>query len=720
MPRSRTRFIGLFVLLAWTLLAPGLTAGPQQDQLPDPSQMNRKQLEGEAKELAAQAKALEKQGRLEEAHDKYVDAEGYVSTKEALSGIDHIRDQQRKQVEAQLNDARRDCDAGKFSDCASKLEKGLETEPSNLALHYDLVLCYQKLGDRDKALQNVDAVINATRDNKQRADLLELRSALITGVNASASGDAKKKEEDFDRAFIRADRTADESAAPIGGGLCDRTKELQALAPANPAVLYDAAKCAEEDGNPGEAARLLGEYLRLAPQALDAPDVQWQQQSLQSLAALEGDAGAEVRAHFAAAARNLDYRRYDRAITEYRAAEIASPGFPLTQWRLALLFEASGDVAQATGHFQRYQQLAQTGDRLNDAADHLSALQNARAVYDDDVDEAHDLLGDLLLRSMGLSSEGVKHRNRLTKSQAKTKGRYQRALSASQTLSAPYVQRQLDRAQEDLIEATEIFPIAPEAGGMLALIDLEGNDWQSALHGFDAVAGSGLPVSFYAQASSSRDSKIVRATKVEIGKDSVRLVYLSYYNAKKQISEPPQTPAGDDDLGNLFTSATVLPDLQAESRSIAIDDLQEVKTDKSFVTLKLQKEQLLLAPVFMLGAAPVEGRHAREFGNEYTRMFVRYLGYESARLGKEGMTFGEKLKLGYSFVDTGMNIFNAINTGGVESYSALQSTLHLVQQLKVDLTKLRRAASDRERVLEGQEFKAIPTEDIQINYRDHP
>ena len=719
MPLSRIRFIGAFVFLAWTLLAPALTAGPQQDQLPDPSQMGRKQLEAEAKELAAQAKSLEKQGRLEEARDKYIDAETYVSTKEALNGIDHIRDLERKQVEAQLNDARRDCDAGKFSDCAAKLEKGLVTDPSNLALHYDLVLCYQKLGDRDKALQNLDAVVASTRDNKQRADLLELRSSLITGAVASASGDAKKKEEEFDRAYTQVDRNPDEVAASTGA-LCDRMKDLQVVAATSPAAVFDAAKCAEEDGNAADAARLLGDYLRLAPQALDAADAQWQQQSLQALATLDGDSGVQVRAHFAAAARDLDYRRYDRAISEYRAAETALPGFALTQWRLALFYEASGDIAHATDHFQRYQQLAQNTDKLNDAAAHLSALQNLRAAYDEDVDEAHDLLGDLLLRSMGLSTEGVKHRNRLTKSQAKTKSRYQKALSASQTLSAPYVQRQLDRAQEDLVEAGEIFPIAPEAGEMQALIDLEGNDWQSALRGFDAVAGGGLPVSFYAQATSSRDNKVVRATKVEIGKDSVRLVYLSSYNPKKQISEPPQSPAGDDDLGNLFTSATVQPDPQAESRSIATADLQEVKTDKSFVTLKLQKEQILLAPVFMLGAAPVEGRQAREFGNEYTRMFVRYLGYESARLGKEGMTFGEKLKLGYTFMDTGMNIFNAINSAGVDSFSALQSTLHLVQQFKMDLTKLRRAANDRKRALEGLEFKAIPAEDVQLTYRDHP
>ena len=79
--------------------------------------------------------------------------------------------------------------------------------------------------------------------------------------------------------------------------------------------------------------------------------------------------------------------------------------------------------------------------------------------------------------------------------------------------------------------------------------------------------------------------------------------------------------------------------------------------------MKRQKDQLMVVPVFMTAYTPVEGRAAREFGNEYTRMFVRYLGYENARLGKEGMTFGEKLNLGYSFVQLGMSVFSAVGDG---------------------------------------------------------
>ena len=266
----------------------------------------------------------------------------------------------------------------------------------------------------------------------------------------------------------------------------------------------------------------LGEYLKLAPEALDVGDAQARRDSLASLATLDGDLGTQVRSHFARAALDLDYRRYDRATSEYRAAEQIMPDFPLTQWRLALMSEGAGDVTAARKYFERYQQLESDAERNTEAASHLASLEQWRTDYDDNMDEAHDLLGDLLLRSMGLSSQGTKHRVKLTKAQKKTSGRYQKAAAASEALSAPYVRRQLDRAQEDLDEAVRLFPIGVEANELLALSDLENNDWSSAYNRFDAVASAGLPVSFYAQVNSSKDNNVVRAAKVEIGKDNVR------------------------------------------------------------------------------------------------------------------------------------------------------------------------------------------------------
>ena len=727
---ARTTLRYIVLLFVMGLLPLCAAATPQGNGQDNPAQMDKKQLEEKAKGLVAEGKALEKQGNLDDARDKFIDAEGYVSTKDALNGIDHVKDAIEKQVQGALTSAHQFYDAGKFAECADTLEKGLDvstvTSTINPALHYDLALCYDKISDRAQAVEHLDSAIAAARDKKLRLDLIQVRTSLTLGMApVAAAGDAKKKIDTFNTAYLREDRDdagangSGEGKGSTSASLCDQIKELQTAAPQNAAILFNAAKCAESDGRAGDAARLLGQYLMAAPQALDASDVQARQESLASLAALDGDRGTQVRSHFAAAALDLDYRRYDRAMAEYRAAEQIAPDFPLTQWRLALLYEAAGDVANARKCFELYQKLETNPDRNSAVALHLASLDQWRSDYDDNIDEAHDLLGDLLLRSMGLSSQGVKHRGKLSKAQKKTSGRYQRTAVASEALSAPYVRRQLERAREDLDEATQLFPIGVEANELLALADLENNDWTSAYDRYDAVASGGLPVSFYAQVSSSKDNKVVRAAKVEIGKESVRVVYLSYYNVKKKISEAPDEPAGDDDLGNLVTSATIPPDPKIEGFTVSLADLQNVKTESGFITMKREKEQFTIIPVFMTAYTPVEGHAAREFGNEYTRMFVRYLGYENARMGKEGMTFGEKLKLGYSFVQLGMSVFQAVTDGGFSSYEAAMALRNVAKTLKVDTKTLQKTMADQRRALDGLAFKAIPVQAVQLTYRDH-
>ena len=268
-------------------------------------------------------------------------------------------------------------------------------------------------------------------------------------------------------------------------------------------------------------------------------------------------------------------------------------------------------------------------------------------------------------------------------------------------------------------EVIQLFPIAPEANQMLALLDLENNDWPSAFRRFDAVASAGMPVAFYAQDKSSTDKKVVRAVKIEITEDSVRLVYLSSYDPRKRISAPPAKPAGEDDLGNLAVSPALLPDPNADAVTIPETELQGIQTDKSFVYMKRGKEQILLAPVFMTAYTPTEGKTAREFGNEYTRMFVRYLGYENARLGKEGMTFGEKVKLAGQIEQTGMSIFSDVTSGGLGSIDALRNTIKLSQMLHTDLKNLQQTMADQRRALEDLQFKVIPSAPVELAFKDH-
>ena len=100
-------------------------------------------------------------------------------------------------------------------------------------------------------------------------------------------------------------------------------------------------------------------------------------------------------------------------------------------------------------------------------------------------------------------------------------------------------------------------------------------------------------------------------------------------------------------------------------------------------------------------------------------MFVRYLGYENTRLGKEGMTFGEKLILGYSFVQLGMSIFGSVADGGLGSFDSVMALRKVAMTLKVDTRTQQKTMADQQRTLEGLTFKAIPTQQVELAYRDH-
>jgi tetratricopeptide (TPR) repeat protein len=706
----------------------------------------RRRLESEVKQLVAEGKALEQQGELMEARDKYVDAEGIVSTDEALSAIRQVDDEQEQRVETLLDEAHRSYDTGQFSDSNQQLQQALQMQPSNAALQYDLALAYLRQGDRPNAVQHLDMTLGALSDEKERAGLLELRSTILMGTAAPvATGNENETSpaSTFNDTLLQEDRDPGDTSA-AGGSSCDQTRDLQTALPTNAAVVFNSAKCAAEEARPEDAIRQLTEYIKLAPEALDHTDAVLYQQTLSSLANLPGDSGQLVRQHYAKAARYLDYRRYDRAIGEYEAALQVLPNYPETQWELGLLYEAYGDIAKANERFSNFQQLEPDQTRRSNADSHLSTLGSRRAVYDANITQAQEIMSSLLLRSLGLNNLGVKHKTRLTYRQWRWASKeYKETTRATEKLSQPYVERELNRARVDLESATDLFPLGAEANELLALLNLQSNDWPEAYRNYDAVASQALPVSFYAQVYSVHDSNAVRAAKVEIGTHDIRLLYLSSYDAKRHVSMPPNKPAGEDDLGNLVVSPGQPPDAQAEALTIRAVDLKGIETDKNFVVLKLPNDQIYIAPLNMLGEVPFEGKASRTFGNEYTRLFVRYLGYEEARLGKEGMTAGEKFMLGFEIARIGVSV-GMMGVGvpvvygsgvrmarlvhalrvyhdvrqGIRVANAADAATRLVDDLQMDIAVLERDASDQQLAIGGMEFKVIPTQQLPLKFRD--
>ena len=127
----------------------------------------------------------------------------------------------------------------------------------------------------------------------------------------------------------------------------------------------------------------------------------------------------------------------------------------------------------------------------DEAALHLSTLEAKRAKYDEEIDEAEELVADLFNRSMKLAFNGSENRSAIRAKRARVKKKEQNKAKnrvGGFTIPFPYAQQQLSRASEHLQVALALFPLGAEANELMGLIFLQANDGHSAIRDFDVVA----------------------------------------------------------------------------------------------------------------------------------------------------------------------------------------------------------------------------------------
>ncbi len=192
---TRPSWLRSFTLCTLAFGALGLVAAaitpidqdkPQAEES-EPPKLDKKQLEAKAKEMVSEGEALEKQGDLAGANNKYVDAEGIYSTHEALSDIKRIHEAEDQKITEALASTHHTFDDARYADCATQLEAALKIEPGNPPVHYDLALCYLKLAERTRALDHLDESTTAVYKPKRRMELLELHSQLLMGTDLSVA-----------------------------------------------------------------------------------------------------------------------------------------------------------------------------------------------------------------------------------------------------------------------------------------------------------------------------------------------------------------------------------------------------------------------------------------------------------------------------------------------------------------------------------------------------
>lgn len=718
----------------------------------------KKELEAQAKVLIAEAKSLENSGQLAEARAKYAESQAMIEMKEAAEAIKHLDDEIHKRVKDALKQPRKLYEARKYKEAASLLEENTKLGDSEGALSSSLALCYYQLGDRSKAAEDLDQAITSTHDPKQKTQLRELLTFLTTGENGIISAEDERKrvaefnrlvdsvgfdaslddeqgaeeETSFSDSELPAPRLVSETASKTGSpaphashfaanhkaSMCTALEGLKGSEAANPSAIYDRANCAEINRRPSEAIELLQKYLETAPQSLDADAVRAHIAELQSLMALPEREGAEIRRLYALASGYLAERKYDRALTAFTKAKDLAPDFPLTYWKLGLMYEAEADVDHARENFVRYQGLTTNEAAKSDTALHLTTLDAKKSKYDEEVGEAEDILADLLNRGMNLTFNLDSNRSALRARRARVKNKKQQkyALVGGFAVPYPYAQQQLAQAAEHLQLALALFPLGAEANELMGLVFLQANDGRAAVKNFDAVASQGLPVSFYAELRGRRSDQ---AVKIELSHDRVRLIFLSSYDKKGMPAAPSKT-AGEDGLGNLTLA---LGDKRPEfdSLDLGLSDIKKVETHSGMLGIKLLKQEFVLLPIYLPSYTPVQGPQARRFANNYTRLFIRYPGLEDSKLGAEGMTGGEKFKMGLNIANESLNIATNLNPiGSIQatmSAISIARTIHsAMASLSVSFAAWERSVDDQQQLLLGSSFKIIPTEPANLAF----
>ncbi len=477
----------------------------------DLEKTQKKDFEAQVKIMTAEAQRLEKAGKLVEARGKYAESQALIEVKDVTDAIKHLDDEIQNRVKSNLAASRKLYEARNYKQAAASLEEGLKLEAYQPVLAYNLALCYHQLGEREKALEYLNRAKLGTADPKQKQKLLQSITFFTTKETALSLKDAEKDcvsrvntlaesigvdasledslgEDSLEdaEAFSATDspapvetttavvKTSATPAQPVRAGntsaghrasLCTALGELKSTLAATPSGAFDLANCAEINGRDAEAVKLLEMYLEMSPEALDRKEIQMRIADLKSLLALPGQKGIEVRRVYASLYGSLAERRYDRSLANLNKATVLDPDFPLTTWRLALLYEALGNVDRAKENFARFQQLTPEQSAKDEAALHLSTLDAKRTKYDEEIDETQEIISDLFNRAMNLTFNGPENRSALKAKRARTKKKTMRKEQAIASAASPFptpTPSNMSRAAEHLQIAWRSFRWVPK------------------------------------------------------------------------------------------------------------------------------------------------------------------------------------------------------------------------------------------------------------------
>ena len=179
-----------------------------------------------------------------------------------------------------------------------------------------------------------------------------------------------------------------------------------------------------------------------------------------------------------------------------KAGDLA-PEFALTKWKLGLFYEAMGNIDQARENFTRYQQLTSDQSGQRRSRPYISPRWNAkRAKYDEEVDEAEDIVADLFNRSMKLTFNGSEKRSAMRAKRAQVKKKEEESCQVTAWAALPFLLRTRNNSWRGRVSIfrspRSLSPWAPKPIKLMGLVFLQANDGHSADQEFRCGGQPGL------------------------------------------------------------------------------------------------------------------------------------------------------------------------------------------------------------------------------------
>ena len=598
------RLFVLLILSLWYLSARlhALPPSPRDKISPQEKLDRKKQKQQEradaisrARYLVSQGQILEDGGDLFRARNSYEDAEDIFHTKEGRTALKKIRKTITRSVDVRVEGAHADYIAKRYPQAQTKLKEAQRIDPSNKLLCYDMAIVLRDDGNRPAAVDALDRCLELIPEGKERDLWEQFRATLVTPEDSSGIPNLIVPEID---SVNRSLQTTDSgyyhaTDASVGREACPLLMKLKEF-PSLPSLVFDRARCQEMMTNQEqEAIQSMQDYLRLAVGALDLQEEQAHLRTLRSLSTLSGSAGDEVRARFAEATRYLSIGRYDLVINELVAADSDVPNYSGSSKALALLYRDFGDIDSACRYLGEYleKEPLDSEDR-REMIDLFRPLKYRRIQYDQAIDDASVPLSEVLQAYLSFGRHTGKH----------------------------FVRERMDRVIDDLDQALQIFPRGIEANDLLAVVNQLTDNPRLAKRSYDILWSQRQPVTFF---TATKD-------RIEIWPDVLR------------ISRYPQMSDPFRELGR-----TKNPESEQLARR---EEIQFVETKESSIVVHLRSSAVEIRPARLVLPPTGKGPLARKYTNQYTKLFQRYLGVDTIKIGKEGLTSKEIVRIGFDLL----------------------------------------------------------------------